>query len=473
MGLSRPTPRIPGGIRVGALALILVSLGTGWAACSGGSGNETEETVTTDEEYPMALLERSWPIVMADTEARQPYEAAEGWVELVREQDLQAAVADLGPGGGIAAARAHAEAAAMFRQASMLYANAIVAAWGNMAEPTDPAEGAHLLMVAYVLNGDLVKAREQAALMDAVESPVSAAWHEPWKAWLAQESPQWPPDLSALPSNLGEPKAGEWPTGVKPPHYTLVERSEEKHDIEASDIGQLVALAIWHDAVARAAIDDPVLVDLFVAAYRMPIEGPFEVKEGVVVPMDLVFGSDHLVAEDANFIAALHGEQGAAAVDAWKGTSMIASLADRARTEGKIDPEKAIDLAAATRRVTLARMKEKAGGNTEGFHRTFADIARVAALRGLALVAEAEGDREVSGRLRILAWESSDQVWTADPSALLAFGAWDASNEYPVRPLDMLHNLIRTYPSLETARFGVERLGLRVSRRRGGGLPGQ
>jgi len=448
---------------------ILFAASMGSFACNR-TGQSEGPPVATAETYPVDLLERSWPILTAENDVRQPYEAGQGWVELVAKRDLRSCVTDLGPTGGTAAARAHAEAATMYRQASLLYANAMIAAWGSMAEPTDPLGGAHLLTVSYALAGDLEKAREQSARLDGTTDP-SLAWHGPWASWLADPEPQWPPDLSGLPLQLPEPKAGAWPPPVPLPHYTLKEQSEEQREIAAADLGALVAVALWHDGVARGAVEDDSLVDLYAVQYRWPIEGAVDGK--VELPLDLYFGSDYLVPEDASFLAAVGGDKGAGAVDEFKDRSLLAALCDRARVEGKIDPEKAIDLAAATRGAILARMKEKADGNTEGFHRTFADIGRVAALRGLALVAEAEGDHEVSGRLRILAWESSDQEWTADPSALLALGAWDAANEYPVRASEMVHNLIRRYPSLETARFGVDVLSLRVSRRRGGGPPGQ
>lgn len=439
--------------------------------CGGGKGESAGPVVPTADTYPVDLLERSWPILTADNDARQPYEAGRGWVELVAKRDLRSCVTDLGPTGGTAAARAHAEAATMYRQAALLYANAMIAAWGNMAEPTDPLGGAHLLTVSYILVGDLDKAREQSARLDGVTDDPTLPWHGPWASWLADPSPKWPPDLSGLPMELPEPKAGAWPSPTSVPNYILKEQSAEQREIAVADLSTLVELALWHDSVARAAVEDDGLVDLYAVQYRWPIEGAVDTT--LVLPLDLYFGSDYLVPEDANFLAAVVGAKGAPAVGEFKDRSLLAALSDRAAIDGKIDPEKAIDLAAATRGAILARMKEKAGGNTEGFHRTFADIGRVAVLRGLALVAEAQGDREVSGRLRILAWESSAQEWTADPSALLALGAWDAANEYPVRASEMVHNLIRRYPSLETARFGVDVLALRVSRRRGGSLPGQ
>ena len=51
---------------------------------------------------------------------------------------------------------------------------------------------------------------------------------------------------------------------------------------------------------------------------------------------------------------------------------------------------------------------------------------------------------------------------------MLSLAAWDAGNGYPTRALDILHNLVRQYESLETARFALDVLALRVSRSRVG-----
>jgi len=463
MGLRRVTWGL------GLLGLLVV--GGGWAGCSG-SSQAPQKAVAPSSNYPDALLDKSWPIAMADDEARAPYEAASGWSALVAHRDLKGCVADLGPGGGSGAARCHLDAAAMYKQAAMLYANSIVGAWGTMADDTDPKDGAHLLTVAYILRDDLIDAKQQDARFGEPkpDDPV-AAWHAPWRSWLVAGA-KWPPDLSSLPIKLPPIDPATWPTVAgQTPDYTLYTQTDDPRPIKVEDLSEVVALALWHEKAARAAAQDDSPLPLYEVQYRFPIEGPVASK--ATLPMDYVFGSDYLVAADASFLADLLGSGGAGAVDTWKDKSLLAAIAAASRVDGKIDPEKVVDLASETRRLTLAKLKDKAGGNTEGFHRTFADIARVAVLRGVALVAEVEGNHEKSGRLRILALEGSDQEWTAEPAALLSMAAWDAGNEYPVRATDTLHNLIRRFPTLEPARFGVDVLALRVSRRRGGGLPGQ
>jgi len=243
----------------------------------------------------------------------------------------------------------------------------------------------------------------------------------------------------------------------------------KEHLLKVDDLSNLIAVAMWHDSVAHAAAgDQAALVDVYSARYRWPVE-PEVAAEGDL-PLEFRFGSDYFVPADGPFMAAMYSSQGAAAIDTFKDKSLIASLADRSRTDGKIDSEKVQDLTALLREALIDEQKVRAGGTLQGFHRTFADVARVGLLRNLALIAEIEGNRETSGILRINAMEYSGDEHTACPNAALSLAAWDATNRYPLRPTDTLHNLIRRYPSLETARFSLERLSIRVSRESTGGI---
>jgi hypothetical protein len=146
----------------------------------------------------------------------------------------------------------------------------------------------------------------------------------------------------------------------------------------------------------------------------------------------------------------------------------LAELAARSRgAEGRIDPLAAADHLAALRDGLAAEQTAKNGGQAAVFHRVFVEIAAVGATRHLALVAEAEGDREVAGRLRIAAMERS-QKESANPAGLMALAAWDAGNRYPMRAQDILHSHLSRFPALEVARYGLDVLALRVSRERPG-----
>ena len=438
------------------------------AAQAAGGGDVAE--VASAPSISDELLDRSWVVQMATQEAFQPFADVAGWVTLVVRRDYESAakLMDTEP-GGLAAARVHADLGALYKQAALLSGNSLIQAYGETPEETDPVGTAHLLTVAYALNGRLDDAKAQSAKLADVADDPTLAWHKPWKDWL-ESGAAWPPDLSGLPVSLPAVEVGAAPSVGDLPHYELQEQGVDSSR-EMADLGALVALGLWHDDLARKlAGQGAAQVDVYRAGYRMPVEQ--SVAAGDALPMDLLFGSDLLVAEDGPFLADLHGEKGAAAVDAWKDKSLLAAIAHASRVDGKMDAEKAVDLISELRDRLLERSKARTNDTVEGHQRTFADIGFVGMLRSLALVAEVEGDREVSGRLRINALERAADKSTACPTGLVAMAAWDASNRYPTRALDIVHTQSRRFPSLEAARFGLDVMALRVSRERPGETAG-
>jgi len=439
----------------------------GAAACGGSSEPAAPPSqVEAPPALPVELLKTSWPVLTADNAVREPYEKEPGWVKLVIKRDYRAAVKQLGGDGGLAGARAHAEAAAMYRQAALLAANSLVSTYADEPKDEDPIGVAHLLTVAYAIRGETDKVREQHLRLKGVDLGDMAAWDAPWSAWL-DAGAAWPPDLSALPVALPELAPGEWPAPPTSSNYTLDYNlppspdGAKSHGLDVTDPSTLLALSFWHDRVAHlAAADASPVIDTYSARYRLAPEAPVTGKD---LPMEFLFGSDMLVPGDGPFFADLFGAKGADAVEAHASTSIIAALASAARVDGKVHPEKATDLAAALRRELIEQQKTIAGGSTQGHHRIFGDIAQVAALRGLAFVAQVEGNKEVSGVLRIQAMERSGEEHTACPTAALSLAAWDANNRYHIRPTESLHNLVRRYPTLEIARFSLDVLALRIS----------
>jgi hypothetical protein len=441
---------------LGLLALAAVPVG-----CGGGEGAGDVTVATAGADLPKELLDQSWPMEYALNDAQDKLIASsEGWVPLLAERNYKTAAKKFGATGGIHAARGHAEAAALYRQGALTAAWSFIETYGKTPQDTDPLGTAHLLAVSYALVGDLENAKLQSARLDAAPADPTTAWHAPWKAWIASGA-AWPPDLSSLPLGLPEPAAGEWPELPPPPHYTLAEQGGSTSVLDMADPGALVALALWHDRTARAAAgDQAAAIDTYGARYYLPVEPRPTLT---ALPVELRFASDYLVPEDGPFVAALTGKEGAAAVDAYKDKSLLAAMADRARVDGKLDAERAIDMAAGLRAQLVDAARAKANNADDAEHRMFADVAQAGALRVLALVAEAEGDRTVSGILRINAMEKSSD-WTTCPTGLLSLAAWDASNRYPARGSEILHQQTRRYPSLETARYGLDVLALRVSR---------
>lgn len=449
-------------------SLAMVALALGLATACGGEENGPTVEVEATESAPEERLDGTWPIAFATEESVADYGAKNGWVSLVMNRDVKKAASQLGPLGGTAAARAHSEVANVYRQAALLQAHSLIQTYGKTPEPTDPVGTAHLLTVSYVITGDLDKAREQSAKLGDADDPTQA-WHGPWKTWLAGDA-TWPPDLSGLPLELPEVEAGAWPEAGKLPHYELPEQGSDAIR-PMGDPGALVALALWHDGAADLAAPEQVAaLSAMRAGYSLPIE-PDVAAPPADIPMDLLFGNEMGSAADIAFLAALHGSEGIGAVDAHAGKSLLAWLAKQSQVDGVIDAERAVDVLAAYRADLIERAASKTGGETKAHQRKFIDIIYTGAFRGLALVAEVEGDREVSGILRINALDRS-QKQTAWPVGLLALGAWDASNRYPTRAQEILHAQARRFPSLETARYGLDVMALRVSRERPGETPG-
>lgn len=442
-------------------------------ACVGTSSvDEAAPELDAGHRIPGDRLDQTWVVELATEEALAPFAEQPGWVALVMKRNLEEAVRELGVGGGLGAARAHADAAAMYRQAALLAAHSLVQTYGRTPQPTDPIEAQHLVAIGRLLQGEVALAR---ASYKDVEGTRALAWREPWVRWTSGRA-SWPPDLSALPLELPEVTVGRWPRAGKLPHYWLVERHPLTGEAGVSkrsmaDPSALVALALWHEAAARtAAGDQAALLAPYRAGYHLPVELPLT-PAGEPLPRALLFGSDLLTPWDGDFLVALHGAEGAAAVDTWAERSLLAWLAQQARVEGQVDAEQAQELVMALRDDLMRRARGRTEGHAQGHHRQFADIAMVGALRSLALVAEVEGNREVSGLLRIRALELSKRA-TACPVGLLALAAWDASNRYPMRALDILHDQARRYPSLEVARYALDVLALRVSHEQPADAPG-
>jgi hypothetical protein len=468
----RPALRLCTWGAAAVLAFAAPGCGGGTAAVSGQAALDRE---AAEGAIPADLVSQTWVMKATDQAVLTSFSANPGWNRLVGKRDYKSAAMQLGAVGGLTGARIHVDTADMYRQAALLAANSLIQTYGNTPYDTDPVGTAHLLTVAYAINGDLDKARAASAKLDTPEGAAAIddtvrAWHAPWKAWLASGA-AWPPDLKGLPMNLPEHAAGEWPEPPEVPHYSLVEQvavtEGSPPKIDVSDPGALVALALWHDAVAtQLAGDQAPVVALYAARYRLPVES---VPSGDAdIPIELLFGSELLTPGDAAYMAAAFGKRDRAP---HRAGSLIASLEELARVDGKIDAERANDLAAAVRKRLIDDQKA-IEGTTTGTHRTFADIALVGVLRNLAFLAELDGNRDTSGVLRINAMEKSTETWTACPIASLSLSAWDASNRYPLRPTEKLHHLIARYPSLETARFSLGALALRVSRETPGGTPG-
>jgi hypothetical protein len=423
-------------------------------------GSEPEEERTHD--FPVDRLAETWPVHFATEESLQSV-VHPGYVKLVNQRHLRQAVEGMDPSDQVGVARAHLEAALMYEQAAMVAAHSFIEVYERTPQPTDPLGANHLLAVSHAVLGD----REAAAAASAKvpTDDVTAAWHGPWKVWLGGSDP-WPPDLSALPMELPPPTPGTWPVLPSPPHYEMPEQGTESKR-SMGDPSALVAAALWHRAAAEKGGGEAFAkVATLRAGYGMPAS-PRPAAAGEL-SYEAIFGSTLLSPGDGAFLADLHGPKGTAAVAEHAPTSFVAWLAQQsAGSDGEIDAEKAVDLVSDLRFALVHEASARTADTTTGAQRMFADAAVAGAYWSLALVAEAQGDRETSGLLRLNARDKADTGnHLQDPVSLLSLAAWDASNRNVHRAPELLHDQARRYPALEVARYGLDVLALRVQKER-------
>jgi hypothetical protein len=424
------------------------------------------ETIPVDK----GLFDETWPMQVVDAEARAPYEGM-AFVAHILDRDYRASVRRSDGTPGLATARFHADAAALFRQAALATGNSYVEYFDPpMGQEYDPVEKVHLLMVGKTLKGDLDGARSHLDAVKALpETSGVRPWAAPWLAWY-EAGATWPPDLSGLPVSRPPPTPGTWPEVTERPSYTVSELPPGDGQLSFDDPALLLQLALWHDAAARkAAGDKAAIVDLYGARYRLPVE-PDVAAEGDL-PLEFRFGTGFLHVKDGAFMADVVGAKGADAIDAWKDRSFLAAVLATCRDDsGKIDNVAVVDAANELRMAWKEEQASKAGLH-ENHHPIFADVAVAGLYRNAALVAEVQGDREVSGKLRIAARDIEREA-AAAPEGLLALTAWDADNQMTIRGAEIIHQQARRAPSLEVVRTALDLIGIRVGRSRSGGTPG-
>ena len=452
------------------LPALILAVGLGGVCLTGCTGEGTSSGQTKAATLPVAepLFDATWPMQMVEAEARAPFETPQ-WVTLIGQRDLRASVQATGGAPGLATARMHADSAALFRQAALATGQSYIETYAELKQDHDPLDMAQPMTVAYAMLGQTDKAKAQIEVMKGLPKSPAMPWNAPWAAW-AEAGGAWPPDLSGLPVQYGEPTPGGWPDPAPRPSYELPEREPGTNKVNVDDPALLLMLAMYHDAAARKAAGDQAdVVAVYGARYQLPVEAAVDAR--VDLPLEFLVGGDYLHPKDGAFMAACSGAEGAKCVDSFKDSSFTAAVAYAGRGEdGKLDPVKVVDIVSALRKAWKDRQAE-AAGIPEGHHPVFADIAIAGLYRNLALVAEIEGNRETSGRLRIQA-RDVERNEAGAPEGFMALAAWDADNQYTQRGLDIIHQLARRAPSLEVARTAYDQLAVRDQRGKGPGTPG-
>lgn len=435
------------------------------AACSGdeAASESAGEVSGSGAAIPGPLVEAAWQVRMSDDGTRAPFEQDPAWGQ-VFQRELGAALEGFSPEAaeGRAQARLHLDHAALYRQAALMGAHATVQVYEGEAQPTDPEELAHLVGVSKALLADCEGAGATlTAHVPAADAPYADA-HAAWSTWVA-EGCAWPPtEAAGLRAQLPEAQAGQAPALADLPHYRFSERTAEAREVEASDPSALLALSLWHEGLARAAAPeaDGPLIDQLLAPWALPGEAPAgtEVQEAHDA---WLFAGFYTSAADIAFVAAAEAE-GVAAIEAWQERSAFAAALGPAVVDGRLDPEKVLDQAAALDAQLSQAMSLRAGGE-QGYHRPFADLARVGALRAAMVVAEASGETRDSGVIRLNVVDQASGP-TLDPVFSMATSAWDAGNRNPLRAQEAVHRLVRSHPSVAAARSSLDALHIRLSR---------
>ncbi len=461
------------------MRLLLVSSALALPACSGPSADLQTPLPPRVSTVSPDLVAQTWQVRLATDAARAPFENRPGWVAWFagkRAEALQAFAAENDP---LALARAHAEYAAMYRQAAMLAAHATSQVYGADAQVTDPAETSYLLGVSGALLGDQA-GRSKLGLSAASTVPALVAQDRAWKDWRDAGS-VWPPDAPAAgsPGASTAVASGQTPGAGALPHYLLPERADPAQPgtplrVDAADPGTLWALARGHEAAAIAAAgENAAAVHILLDPWRLPAEpktvvAPATAATPVAIPDTFLFMSFASSAGDLVFLSDL-ARDGVAAVATHQLDSPYAAIVSTCTKDAVLSVDCVLDESAALGQAIEAGMVA-AAGKEDSFFRYFADFARTGALRAADRAAETMGDREASGRLRLSALDRTTGN-ARDPLFLLSVAAWDAGNRNSVRAEELVHGLLTEVPGLEAARLPLDALHIRLSRTAAPGLP--
>lgn len=403
------------------------------AACTGGDDAKTPTAPAAGSAVPAAIVSQTWQVRLAKDEARAPFEGRGSWTAYFQGRRAEAIQAMAGENDPDGLARMRAEYAAIYWQLARAESNALVEVYEKDRQPTDPAEAKALVAV-----GHLVRGEPATGLDTAMASKVAGFAKEIGGATLD-------PALTAPPSWGRVPKPDGALPGAELPLFELP-LTGEPGTVQIGNPMDLVGLARAH----RSPVDEDGIVG--------PAEGASDAW---------IFMSPYTSAADIGFLKAVTKDP--AAVDAWADKSAYAAIAKKCSTGGKISPDCVLDESVALGNAIEAGMKA-ASGKEETFYRSFADYARAGVLRAGDRVAQAQGDTDAMGRLRILALDKQTGA-ARDPVFLTFVIAWDAGNRNTVRATQLLHELETDVPGIHVARSAVDALHIRLSRNAAPGLP--
>ncbi len=435
-----------------SLSLLILALG-----CSGSQDVSTEPEQAISAE----LIAASWQVEVAAPGKLDELLQNPAWGQIY-ERQFGASI----PAFGSEVARGHAEAAAIYRQAALLQASAIMATFGpEDRRETDPAQVDYLVGVAAVMQGDLEAAREHLCLpppeSDHVEAVADA--DAAWCQALAAED--FTLDQAPALFEMSEVVAGTLPDLPTAPHYKLPE-PESGLVVEVADPTMAWQVALWHEEAARQAGGEAWL-DAWLAPWRLPLE-PVVETEASELPLDALFLGPWATDGDLAFINAMETDH-TAAMETFKGSSGYAAVLQVCSQEEEVDVDCLLDQSVALGAQLEDAMAE-AYGSQHVDHRVFASFARAGLLRAGARLCDARGQERTAVILRLNARDRGAGAAT-DPKFLISLAAWDAGKRNALRATELFHPNRNAVPGLDAVRVSLDAFGLRVGREFGPDIP--
>ena len=424
-------------------------------ACAGGE----PEVPVVEAEVALAspaLLDATWMVEVSKPGALDGL-SGPGW-QAIFEKNAAAALGAFRE-EGVEAGRVHAEAAAIYRQAALVSANATLGTYSaELRRDFDPTEVEYLLGVSRVIVGEVDGAREH--LGRGGDNVELAAADAAWAGMLdSLELAVW--DDEAL-YPLGEVKVGALPELANAPHYTFdIEGTDGK--LELADPTVLLQAAWWHESAAVAAAGQP-QTDALLGPWRLAGE-----DAASELPLEALFLSVWSSAGDLSYLASIEaGTPVEEALDAHATTSLYAAVVRTCHEADKgIDPD-CIETASRKLGLELEGAMALSGGGVVADHRVFGSFARAGVLRAAARTEDALGNDYNAALIRTLARDASLGP-ASDPAFQLSLAAYHAGTRNVLSAAELLHGQVTIVPGLNAARVSLDALSLRVQFDQAGG----
>ena len=450
------------------IALMLSSLVV--SGCSGNKTSSTDEKASAQntesniaETVPETLLEKTWVFKAIDTTWRGRFEGDVGWSNYFNRKYPDA----LAGASGIAQARLHTEYAVIYRQSALMHAYSTVQVYDNWRQEEDGNDSLYLRGIGNIIIGNFTQGQSD---LDSLENANLKTWSQQWfnVAQNSGFSDQTP--LVGHFVNLPEVNAAMTFPSENLPHFSI-KTTVEGELSDVTDATELWVRSKWHEAVAKSLVDNPAVIDIALAPWLLPMEKSSmdsvvmsAVDSGVVMSDEWLFLSRYFVSEDLLFLAELKSSQTPAlqVLKKWSDKSVLAQILTNCIENEQLDVQKVLNAAGQTE-LTLLDMMKKKDGEAQPLHAFFADFAEQAVLGAGILFAEENEQRQDSGRLRMNAKDMAQQN-SKDAILLLEFAAWDASNGYPTRAQDTIHNYEADFPALRVAAIPLGMLQIRVGK---------